>query len=171
MKQVVKKQTKPKSKKEKKSAVPNKTKSVQKSHPKYGTSKLEEDFARDFLDKLGLEYTYQFEAKDIGRFFDFYCQGVLIEIDGDYWHSNPLLYEESELNRTQKRAQKVDDYKNRWALLHGFPIVRIWEHDIRKNPKQVMDRLKEIFYIDNRKKTKDELIKRGNKQPKKEKRK
>lgn len=87
------------------------------------------------------------------------------------WHSNPLLYEESELNRTQKRAQKVDDYKNRWALLHGFPIVRIWEHDIRKNPKQVMDRLKEIFYIDNRKKTKDELIKRGNKQPKKEKRK
>lgn len=56
-----------------------------KNHPKYGTSKLEEDFARDFLDKLGLEYTYQFEAKDIGRFFDFYCQGVLIEIDGDYW--------------------------------------------------------------------------------------
>jgi hypothetical protein len=25
-----------------------------------GTSKLEEDFARDFLDKLGVKYIYQF---------------------------------------------------------------------------------------------------------------
>ena len=42
-----------------------------RKHPKYGTSKLEEDFARDFLDKLGVKYIYQFEAKDIGRFYDF----------------------------------------------------------------------------------------------------
>ena len=37
----------------------------------YGTSKLEEQFARDFLDKLEVPYKWQFEAKDIGRFFDF----------------------------------------------------------------------------------------------------
>ena len=56
-------------------------------HPKYGTSKLEEDFAHNFLDKLGVKYTYQFEAKDIGRFFDFYLQdeNLIIEVDGDYW--------------------------------------------------------------------------------------
>lgn len=58
-----------------------------KHHPKYGTSKLEEDFANDFLDKLGVEYVYQFEAKDIGRFFDFYLpqEHLLLELDGDYW--------------------------------------------------------------------------------------
>lgn len=38
---------------------------------KYGTSQLERDFARDFLDKLGLKYIYQYEASDIKRFFDF----------------------------------------------------------------------------------------------------
>lgn len=56
-------------------------------HPQYGTSKLEEDFAHNFLDKLGVKYTYQFEAKGIGRFFDFYLQdeNLIIEIDGDYW--------------------------------------------------------------------------------------
>lgn len=56
-------------------------------HPQYGTSKLEEDFARDFLDKLGVKYVYQFEAKDIKRFFDFYIkeENLLIEVDGDYW--------------------------------------------------------------------------------------
>lgn len=40
-------------------------------HKNYGTSKLERDFAKDFLDKIGLKYIYQYEAKDIGRFFDF----------------------------------------------------------------------------------------------------
>lgn len=56
-------------------------------HPKYGTSKLEEDFAKNFLDKLGVRYIYQFEAKDIKRFYDFYLQdeNLLIEVDGDYW--------------------------------------------------------------------------------------
>lgn len=56
-------------------------------HPQYGTSKLEEDFAHNFLDKLGVKYIYQFEAKDIGRFFDFYLQdeNLIIEVDGDYW--------------------------------------------------------------------------------------
>ena len=42
-----------------------------KPHPKYGTSKLEKKFAKEFLDKLGIEYEEQFEAKDIKRFFDF----------------------------------------------------------------------------------------------------
>lgn len=64
-----------------------------RNHPQYGTSKLEEDFAKEFLDKLGVEYTYQFEAKDIGRFYDFAIllndemttgSILLIEIDGSY---------------------------------------------------------------------------------------
>ena len=55
-------------------------------HPKFGTSKLEEDFARDFLVKLGVKFHYQFEAKEIGRFYDFYLpeHNLLIEIDGGY---------------------------------------------------------------------------------------
>ena len=40
-------------------------------HFNYGTSKLEADFVREFLDKLELKYIYQYEAKEIGRYFDF----------------------------------------------------------------------------------------------------
>lgn len=125
-------------------------------HPKYGTSKLEEDFAHNFLDKLGVEYQYQFEAKDIGRFYDFYLpkSNLLIEIDGDYWHGNREIYEEKDLKGFQIRAQKVDEYKNKWALMHGIPIVRIWEHDIRKNPEKVLKELKERLYIKTAKDTK-----------------
>ena len=79
---------------------------------KYGTSKLEFDFAREFLDKNNIVYIYQYEAKEIGRFFDFaitsyrdknylmenkdginsvkqegqyFDVSFFIEVDGDYW--------------------------------------------------------------------------------------
>lgn len=79
---------------------------------KYGTSKLEADFAREFLNKLGVNYIYEYEAKDIKRFYDFAVlmydeipyitenkHGIecvkqegqntpisfIIEIDGGYW--------------------------------------------------------------------------------------
>lgn len=59
----------------------------QRKHPLFGTSKLEEDFARDFLDELDVKYIRQFEAKSICRFYDFYLpeHNLLIEIDGGYW--------------------------------------------------------------------------------------
>lgn len=67
-----------------------KKKPVKRRHPKYGTSKLEDRFAKEFLDRLGLKYIRQYEAKDIKRFYDFAVKSsngavVLIEIDGDYW--------------------------------------------------------------------------------------
>lgn len=73
-----------------KNSIKNKEKSSRKSqkkHPLFGTSKLESDFAEQFLDKLGIEYIWQFPAEDIKRWFDFYLpkQNLIIEIDGGYW--------------------------------------------------------------------------------------
>lgn len=127
-----------------------------------GTSKLEEDFARDFLDKLGVKYIYQFEAKDIGRFYDFAVllndemttgSILLIEIDGSYYHSDPRVVEEGKLNPMQKHNKRVDKHKDDWALMHGIPLMRIWEKDIRENPKMVMEELKKRLYIQDKKVT------------------
>jgi very-short-patch-repair endonuclease len=126
---------------------------------------LEEDFAREFLDKLGVKYIYQFEAKDIGRYYDFAIilddnlsvgNMLLVEIDGSYFHSDPRLVKEGEMSPMQKRNKRVDEYKDKWALLHGIPLIRIWEKDIRENPKMVMDGLKKRLYIENEKKTLNE---------------
>ena len=56
----------------------------QRKHPQFGTSKLEIDFAKNFLDKLGVKYTWQFEAKEIKRFFDYYLpeHNLIIEVNG-----------------------------------------------------------------------------------------
>lgn len=125
-----------------------------KKKPLFGTSKLEEDFAKDFLDKLNVKYIYQFEAKSIGRWYDFYLQehNLLIEIDGSYYHSDPRLVKEENMNPMQRHNKKVDEIKDKWALMHGIPIMRIWEKDIRENPNIVMDKLKERLYIEAEKK-------------------
>ena len=151
MKQVTKKRSSVANNKTKKRTV-SKVKTAKKTvrnHPKFGTSKLEEDFARDFLDKLGVKYIYQLEAKDIGRFYDFYLpeHNLIIECDGSYFHSDPRLVKEEEMNPMQKRNKRVDEYKDKWALEHGIPLMRIWEKDIRENPKMVMEELKKRLYI------------------------
>lgn len=70
-----------------KKSTKNSSRKPARSKPLYGTSKLEEDFAKYFLDKLNVKYIYQFEAKEIGRFFDYYlpAYNILLEIDGGYW--------------------------------------------------------------------------------------
>lgn len=119
-----------------------------RKHPEYGTSKLEDKFAREFLDKMGVKYTRQFKAEDIGRYYDFYVKtglktGILIEVDGDYWHGNGLLHEEK--NRMQKHNEYVDSVKDNWALKKKIPLVRIWEHDINERPSEVYRQLKEVI--------------------------
>ena len=107
-------------------------------HPKYGTSKLEDYFASNFLDVLGVKYVRQYEAKEIGRFYDFYCPeaNVILEVDGDYYHSYGLTYEEK--NPMQKHNEWVDRDKDERARSHGIPIQRIREHDRQNDPEKAM---------------------------------
>lgn len=116
-----------------------------KTHPKYGTSKLEDIFAENFLDVLGVKYVRQYEATDIGRYYDFrIIGGPIIEINGSYWHGDKRLYEEKDLNGTQRRNIKIDEIKRRWAENNGIKIYYFWEKDIHENPEKIMSELKEI---------------------------
>lgn len=127
-----------------------------RTHPKYGTSKLEDRFAKEFLDKLSLEYERQYEAKDIGRFYDFAVKQsngaiILIEVDGTFYHGYGLVHEEK--SPMQKHNEWVDKVKDQWAAEHGIPLIRIWEHDINENPGKVMNIL--VKRIDTARKAKD----------------
>lgn len=142
-------------------------------HRKYGTSKLETYFAQEFLDKMGLKYIYEYEAKDIKRFYDFAIVATLpgqkvlyedrhgvksvkelgqyvrvlfiIEVDGDYYHANPDKVDPNDLSPMQKHNKRVDEYKDRWCAIRHIPLIRIWEDDIRKRPSEVRKTLKEVI--------------------------
>ena len=155
---------------------------------KYGTSQLEKDFARDFLDKLGLTYIYQFEAKEIKRFYDFaltcyddvkyemeekdgikcvkqegqfFPIDLLIEVDGSFFHSDPRVVSEDKITPMHKHNMIIDKLKDQWAALHGVPLLRIWEYDIRHNPKIVFEEIDK--YIKSGKRRKE--IKENKKKP------
>ena len=144
---------KPIAKKPKKKKKPTKSEIIKKSierskkpHQKYGTSKLEDKFAREFLDKMDVKYETQFEAKDIKRFYDFKVnERILIEVDGDFYHSYGKLFEE--MSPMQKKNHRVDQIKNKWAIEHGYILLRIWEHDINNNPSGVFKELKRVLGI------------------------
>ena len=118
-----------------------------------------------------LNYVYEYEAKEIGRFYDFaivatmpdvpllmeekngieaISQGMnnvrpilFIEVDGNFWHPDPNDSQWDKLTPTQKHNMIVDNLKNEWCLKHKIPLLRIWESDIRKNPKLVMSMITE----------------------------
>ncbi len=111
-------------------------------------SGLETFFRVNILDVLQIEYIQQFEAKSIGRFYDYYLpkSNVLLEVDGDYYHKNPAMYNKP-INAIQKKNMRVDSYKNKWALANGYVLIRIWESDIKKHPDKVMKFLIERLQI------------------------
>lgn len=136
-------------------------------------SKLEAYFAKNFLNKFGVRYVYEWEATDIKRFYDFAIVAVtedsdvvveekngvvslsqkyndvrpclIIEVDGSYYHGDPRVVEESKLNNMQKQNKIIDEYKNDWCRVHHIPILRVWEYDIINNPKLVMEMVKEAL--------------------------
>ena len=120
-----------------------------KGSQEYGTSKLEEKFARNFLDRLGVDYVYQYKAVSIGRYFDFRLfpeqHGPVLEVDGTYWHADPRVFEGKKLNKTQQWDKKVDEIKNKWCSRNGVPLIRLWEKDINEHPTMVMEYLKEVL--------------------------
>lgn len=147
---------------------------------KYGTSQLERNFAKDFLDRMGLVYIYQYEAKDIKRYFDFaltcynnskyifedkdgircvkqdgqtFFVDFFIEVDGSFYHADPRVVSEDKITPMHKHNKFVDRLKDQWAALHGIPLLRIWEYDIIHNPKMVEEEIEK--YVKTRKKKKE----------------
>lgn len=134
-------------KKKKKPRLKNRYGKVERKHPKFGTSKLEKKFAKEFLDKLGVNYVWQFEAKEIGRFYDFFLPdyGIITEIDGSYFHNDPRVVSQDKIKPMHKKNMRVDEEKNKWADIHHYRLLRFWEKDINENPTRVLKELKEAL--------------------------
>jgi very-short-patch-repair endonuclease len=103
-------------------------------------SKLEYTFA-SILESLNVEFTHQYHVD--GFEYDFYVPSIntLIEIDGDYWHANPIKYTEDTLNNTQKKNLGLDKLKNQLAESKGYKLIRFWENDIVNNRLACIEQL------------------------------
>lgn len=76
----------------------------------------------------------------------FVAQRIALFVDGSFWHGYKLK------NKRQKLSKKYwlpkiesnilrDKKVNRQLRKMGWRVMRIWEHELRKRPKKVLDRV------------------------------
>lgn len=93
------------------------------------------------LQKLKIEYKEEYIS---GIFsFDYYLNDldILLEVDGDYFHSNPKIYPDGPKTKTQKINFYRDIKKNKYCDLNKIKLIRFWESDILNNPKYIEEEL------------------------------
>ena len=103
------------------------------------------------LDVLNIEYYSQFFITNNTDTFayDFKLKNcnLLIEVDGDYYHSNPIFYTKPK-TKTQKINHYRDKKKNEFCESNGYNLIRIWENDIINNKENLICKLKKLFVLD-----------------------
>jgi very-short-patch-repair endonuclease len=79
--------------------------------------------------------------------FDFYVSkcNIYVEVDGDYFHSNPKFYPNGPKTNTQKINWYRDIKKSRYCLENNLKLLRFWECDILNNPEEIKCKLKELL--------------------------
>ena len=102
-------------------------------------SKLELRLCKIF-EELNISYTRQFHLKGYIHPYDFHlCDTkILIEVNGDFWHANPLIYEGNDIVKLPGERQKAMDVWKRdekyikKAENCGYKVIVIWEHDMNR---------------------------------------
>jgi very-short-patch-repair endonuclease len=70
---------------------------------------------------------------------------LVIQVDGDYWHANPLFYGQDgkPLSKAQKKVQQRDSACNTFLSNRGIPFLRFWEHDLKTQLDACVIQIKE----------------------------
>jgi len=72
-----------------------------------------------------------------GFVYDIRIGNVLIEFHGDFWHMNPSMFKDGDVNKvTGKPASEKwieDKLKSDYATENGFKILVIWEKEYNTN--------------------------------------
>ena len=87
------------------------------------------------LDRMGIKYINEktFKYYSVDNYLTDY--NLIIEVMGDYFHANPILYnDDTKLNKMQKKDIIRDKRKNTYIRkYHNINILYLWESDINRN--------------------------------------
>jgi len=95
------------------------------------------------FEKLLKDSGIEYEKEKIRDYysFDFYLpkMNLYVEIDGDYFHSNPKFYPNGPKTKTQKINYYRDKKKNQYCVDNKINIIRFWENDIINNIEMIKE--------------------------------
>ena len=114
----------------------------------YTVKSKTEEIINTILITLGLKenihYERQYYIRDTKSYYDFkiFKDGVLIEVDGDFWHCNPNTKFKEPTYKCQFKNLKKDKVKTEWCKNNNIALIRFWEYDINNNLDDVVNKLK-----------------------------
>ena len=88
----------------------------------------------ELLDNLNIKYENEkgYTYYSVDNYLQEY--NLIIEVMGDYWHGNPMKYNNEKLNNTQKKCISRDKAKHTYIKnKYDIEILYIWETDIYNN--------------------------------------
>lgn len=89
----------------------------------------------NILDNLNIDYLNDYNV--VYYAIDNYLVNfnLMIEVMGDYWHSNPIKFDYHNLNKTQLNRIIKDKAKHTYIInQYGIEVLYLWETDIINNP-------------------------------------
>ena len=102
--------------------------------------------ANSLLDKLHIEYERekQFLYYSVDNYLIKY--NLIIEIQGDYWHCNPIKYK-NKISEMQSGVIRKDKAKHTYIKKeYGIDILYLWENDLYNNPDLCQELIR--LYVD-----------------------
>lgn len=121
------------------------------SENKFFDSKLEKRICNIFND-LNLSFIRQFHFSNYKHPYDFKLLNthIIIEVNGDYWHCNPNIYNENYYHKIKHKTAKEiweDDKKHiEIANKHNHKVIEIWESDMGSmNDIELTNYIKELL--------------------------
>lgn len=88
----------------------------------------------ELLDKMNVSYQNEESFKYYAVDNYLYDYDLIIEVMGDFWHSNPKKYDINRLNDIQKKRINKDKTKHTYIINnYNIEILYLWEDDIYNN--------------------------------------
>ncbi len=104
-----------------------------------------EDVVAEELARRGVTFDRQVALRDprTGRFgacVDFMVGGVAVEVNGTFWHSDPVVYPDGPTTPAQWRTAIAYARKRGLLFRLGVPLVEIWERSVSEDLGHAVDR-------------------------------
>ena len=106
-----------------------------------------EKMVENELINLNIEYKYNKILNNMYQYDFIIGKNILLEVQGDFWHANPLYYGENKKPLTERQIFKKerDFLKKEFAESKGYKIFYIWETEIKNKNFSVLNEIKRIM--------------------------
>ena len=107
-----------------------------------------ECFVKNFLISSNVPFVFNTQLTKEFKYRPDFCitsKKVIIEVQGDYWHSNPLFYDDEDCTLKQIASREKDAIKKEYYESLGYTVVYVWESEIKTDPKNVLQVLNNLL--------------------------